>query len=77
MDIINVARSRLQADLEESTFEISNILEDSSGEDSLERFMRAIRRYSNTMSQLDTLFKLHQEVSKDQNKGEEEQQNEA
>tara|TARA_Y100000593_G_C4261728_1_gene312553 strand:- start:687 stop:911 length:225 start_codon:yes stop_codon:yes gene_type:complete len=62
MDIIEVTRSSLKATLEESAFELNAALAAPVDEGARLRFTKALQKYSHTVIQLDTLFKLQQQV---------------
>jgi hypothetical protein len=62
MDIIDVTRSSLKATLEESAFELNAALAAPTDEGARLRFAKALQKYSHTVAQLDTLFKLQQQV---------------
>ena len=62
MDIISVAESKLRSTLDEATFELNACLEQPAVKDSLDRFSKAIQKYTYTRMQLETLFKLKQQA---------------
>ena len=62
MDIIEV--SRLKATLDEATFDLNAVLEAPLEEGSKEKFAKALYKYSQAALQLDTLFRLQQQIDK-------------
>jgi len=62
MDIIDVTQSHLKASLEEATFDINATLQQPAEQGARERFTKALRKYSHTMLQLETLFRLKEEL---------------
>ncbi|SVB43070.1 uncharacterized protein METZ01_LOCUS195924 [marine metagenome] len=64
MDIISAAQSKLRSTLNEATFELNSCLDQPAVNGSLDRFSEAIQKYTCTLMQLETLFKLQQQTQK-------------
>jgi len=64
MDIIDVTRSRLKASLDEATFDMNSVLQQPIDQGAIERFTKALQKYSHTILQLETLLRLQQELER-------------
>ena len=62
MDIINVAEAKLKVAVNEATFEINACLQEPTTKGSLDRFSKAVQKYTHARSQVETLAKLKDQV---------------
>ena len=67
MDIINVAEAKLKAAFDEAAFELNACLHRSADKGSLDRFAKAIQKYTDTRMQMETLSQLHKQVNSQTN----------